>query len=123
LGAKGLALDAMLGTRRFSTVRDIGAGSGMFARPLLRRGVGSAVYVDPAYREEYDASIAGRPITFTRQIRGRKADLVLLMDVLEHVDDDVGLVRHAPEGAAEWAHVLITVPAFQILYSADDGIP
>jgi hypothetical protein len=46
--------------------------------------------------------------------------LILLMDVLEHVDDDVGLMRSALVGAAEHAYVLITVPAFQRLFSAHD---
>ena len=46
--------------------------------------------------------------------------MILLMDVLEHVEDDVGLVRLALTAAAEHAYVLITVPAFQCLFSSHD---
>jgi 2-polyprenyl-3-methyl-5-hydroxy-6-metoxy-1,4-benzoquinol methylase len=119
--AKGLALEAMLGARAFRTLLDIGAGSGIFSKRLLRRGVEAAICVDPAYREEREEAVAGKPIRFVRQISGKKADLVLLMDVLEHVDDDVGLIQSALAGAVDRAHVLITVPAFQSLFSAHDA--
>jgi hypothetical protein len=62
----------------------------------------------------------GKPIWFLRQIGDEKCDLILLMDVPEHVDDDVGLMRSALVGAAEHAYMLITVPAFQKLFSAHD---
>lgn len=42
------------------------------------------------------------------------------MDVLEHVDDDVGLIRSRMKGAAPGAVALISVPAFPSLFSAHD---
>ncbi len=42
------------------------------------------------------------------------------MDVLEHVDDDVALIRSSMAGACPGAFVLISVPAFQSLFSAHD---
>jgi 2-polyprenyl-3-methyl-5-hydroxy-6-metoxy-1,4-benzoquinol methylase len=98
--SKGRALDAMLRGRSFGTLLDIGAGSGIFSKRLLQGSAASAICVDPAYQEE--------------------CDLILLMDVLEHVDDDVGLLRSALVAAAEHAYVLISVPAFQRLFSAHD---
>jgi hypothetical protein len=118
--AKGLALDRMLRGLSFRTLLDMGAGSGIFSKRLLQRGAASAICIDPAYQEERQEVFDGKPIWFLRQIGNEKCDLILLMDVLEHVDDDVGLVRSALVGAAEHAYVLITVPAFQNLFSSHD---
>lgn len=118
--SKGLALDAMLRGRSFCSLLDIGAGSGIFSKRLLKRGAASAICIDPAYEEERQELLDGKPIWFLRQIGSEKCDLIVLMDVLEHVDDDVGLIRAALVGAAENAYVLITVPAFQKLFSAHD---
>ena len=118
--SKGLALDAMLRGRSFRALLDIGAGSGVFSKRLLRGGAASAICIDPAYQEERQEIFDGKPMCFLRQIGSEKCDLILLMDVLEHVDDDVGLIRSTLVGAAEHAYVLITVPAFQTLFSARD---
>ena len=99
---------------------DIGAGSGVFSKRLLRGGAASAICIDPAYQEERQEIFDGKPMCFLRQIGSEECDLILLMDVLEHVDDDVGLIRSTLVGAAEHAYVLITVPAFQTLFSAHD---
>jgi hypothetical protein len=42
------------------------------------------------------------------------------MDVLEHVDDDLGLLRSYADRMRGRGHVLITVPAFQALWSGHD---
>ena len=117
---KGLALRAMLRGRPFHALLDIGAGSGIFAKQLLRGRAELAICIDPAYQEERQELFHGKPICFLRQIGSERCDLILLMDVLEHVEDDVGLLRSALVGAAEHAYVLITVPAFQTLFSAHD---
>jgi hypothetical protein len=47
-------------------------------------------------------------------------DLVLMMDVLEHVDDDRGLAAHYAAKVPSGAHFLVTVPAFRFLWSGHD---
>ena len=47
-------------------------------------------------------------------------DLVLMMDVLEHVDDDRGLLRHYAAKVPPGAHFVVTVPAFGFLWSGHD---
>src|SRR5690606_14588702 len=49
-----------------------------------------------------------------------RADLVLLADVLEHVDDDAGALRWLLDALSPGAHALITVPAGPELWSAHD---
>jgi SAM-dependent methyltransferase len=48
------------------------------------------------------------------------ADLVLLMDVIEHVEDDFELLSTVVAELAPGAHVLVTVPAHPELWSAHD---
>ena len=118
--SKQLALDSLLRGVPFTRVLDIGAGSAIFSKQLLEDRAVSAVCVDPAYTSERLESHCGKPIQYVRDIVPCAADLVLLMDVLEHVDDDVGLIRSSMKGAAPGAFAVISVPAFPSLFSAHD---
>lgn len=119
--SKGRALLSFLRHIRGASLLDVGAGSGIFSRQLLDAGVCErATCVDPAYAEERTESHNGREIAFVRRVERPSQDLVLMMDVLEHVDDDVGLLRQYSETLPAGGWVLITVPAFQFLWSGHD---
>lgn len=118
--SKQLALDSLLRRVPYTSVLDIGAGSAVFSKHLLKNGAASAVCVDPAYPAESQESYRGKPIRYLRDVEPCEADLVLLMDVLEHVDDDVGLIRASMKGAMPGAFAVISVPAFPSLFSAHD---
>ena len=49
-----------------------------------------------------------------------KFDLLILMDVIEHVDDPIALIESYKDFLKPGAHILITVPAFQSLWSQHD---
>jgi 2-polyprenyl-3-methyl-5-hydroxy-6-metoxy-1,4-benzoquinol methylase len=51
-----------------------------------------------------------------------KFDLILLLDVIEHVDDDLGLVSLASHFLTPGGTICITVPAYQFLWSRHDDI-
>lgn len=53
---------------------------------------------------------------------GRTYDLVALLDVLEHIDDDRGSLETLGQGLAEGGRMVITVPAFQWLWSKHDEL-
>lgn len=119
--SKGRALQSLLRHIRGADLLDVGAGSGIFSRQLLDAGVCErATCVDPAYAEERTESHNGREIAFVRRVDRPSQNLVLMMDVLEHVDDDVGLLRQYSETLPADGWVLITVPAFQFLWSGHD---
>lgn len=118
--SKQLALDSLLRRVPYTSVLDIGAGSAVFSKHLLQNGAASAVCVDPAYPAESQESYGGKPIRYLRDVEPCQADLVLLMDVLEHVDDDVDLIRASMKGATPGAFAVISVPAFPSLFSAHD---
>ncbi len=119
--SKGRALRAMLGDTRVDEVLDVGAGSGVFSRQLIDAGIcDRATCVDPAYTRESIELHNGHELSFVRSVEDRPLDLVLMMDVLEHVEDDVQLLKHYTRSLSRGAQVVITVPAFQFLWSGHD---
>ena len=119
--SKGRALRSMLRGAECSEILDVGAGSGIFSRQLLDAGIGDcATCVDPAYPKEYTESHNGHQLSFVRSHDQQTQDLVLLMDVLEHVEDDVQLLRQYTELMPRDGLVAITVPAFKFLWSGHD---
>ena len=102
-------------------VLDVGAGSGFFSRRLLAdSSIDEAWCVDPNYLDDSDIAEDGKPIHFRRRVDVVDADLVLLMDVLEHVDDDAGLLREYVGKARADAVFVVSVPAFRFMWSPHD---
>ena len=119
--SKAAALRRAVGDLKPRHILDVGAGSGFFSRHLLAEtGAQSALCVDIGYERERDDSVAGKPVLYRRDTGPTRCDLVLMMDVLEHVDDDRGLVRHYAAKVPSGAHFLVTVPAFRFLWSGHD---
>ena len=119
--SKARAVERLLSDVRARTILDIGAGSGFFSRHLIASSLADEAWcVDINYPQESDIVENGRNIHFRQSVSGISADLVLLMDVLEHVDDDAGLLRETISNASPDATFLISVPAFQFMWSGHD---
>jgi 2-polyprenyl-3-methyl-5-hydroxy-6-metoxy-1,4-benzoquinol methylase len=119
--SKAAALRQMVGRLRPQRLLDVGAGSGFFSRHLLSDGgAQSALCVDIGYERDRDEAVGGKAVLYRRDCGATDCDLVLMMDVLEHVDDDAGLVRHYATKVPSGAHFLVTVPAFRFLWSGHD---
>ena len=110
---------------RAPRVLDVGCGDGFLIAELcahfdLEEAVAQDIHLTPELARE----LARPGVEFVQeldQIRGRHFDLLLLLDVLEHVRDPVALLGHLwREHLAAGGRVLITVPAFQALFSAHD---
>lgn len=119
--SKAKAMTRLLEETQPSTILDVGAGSGFFSRHLLANSSASDAWcVDISYDDDSDALENGKPVHFRRSIEQIDADLILLMDVLEHVDDDVGFLTHYANKVPRGARFLISVPAFDFLWSDHD---
>lgn len=119
--AKFAALRALVGRSPAGRVLDIGAGTGFFARQLLlHTDFVAATCIDPGYPADSDEIAGGKPLRFRRAPGTEQADLVLLMDVLEHVPDDVALLKSYAAAAAPGTRFIISVPAFNWLWSEHD---
>jgi SAM-dependent methyltransferase len=123
----GIAIaDANLESGPAWAVLDAGAGDGFVAAGLVSRLPSGSQIV--CFDEHYtDADLARfQPdalpgMRFSRDRPARRFDLVLLLDVLEHVEDDVGfLTRLVSENLAAGGRVLISVPAWPSLYTEHD---
>jgi SAM-dependent methyltransferase len=102
---------------------DAGCGTG---RHLIEFGsLGPSVGVDPSaeavafchQRGLVDVSCAGLE---NLPLASGAFDLILASDVLEHIDDDVGALVELRRVAAHDAHLIITVPAYQWLWTEHD---
>jgi SAM-dependent methyltransferase len=49
-------------------------------------------------------------------------DIITLLDVIEHIDDDLAVLKQAYARLNNEGHVLITVPAYQWLWSSHDVV-
>ncbi len=118
-------LSALLEGKRDVDVLDCGAGDGWFAsrlRPELP-AVRSVTCWDAHYDEAALDRFASRypDLVFTKRRPERRFDLMLALDVLEHVEDDLAFARDlaanalAPDGV-----LLVSVPAWQPLFGRHD---
>jgi SAM-dependent methyltransferase len=105
---------------------DVGAGDGFAIRELAERlGFDLAVAQDANYTDEWLARLHGGPVRFVRHLEdtGDQAyDLALFLDVIEHVEDDVKLLADGTRQLRSGGFVLVTVPAFQRLFSKHDEL-
>ncbi|MEI6490960.1 MAG: class I SAM-dependent methyltransferase [Verrucomicrobiota bacterium] len=110
-----------LPTASFSSV-DVGSGLGLFLHKMERHGLASpdrSIGVDPAYeapRHAFESQI----VIYPDFPAGRQFDLLVLMDVLEHVEDDAEVLKNALRHALPGGYVFITVPALPALWSSHD---
>jgi SAM-dependent methyltransferase len=100
------------GARR---VLDAGAGDGYFASELRVALGGEVICFDPGYTDE-QLREPGR----TRERPAGLFDLILLLDVLEHVADEREFLHSILASLAPGGLVLISVPAWPALYSRHD---
>ncbi|WP_137896159.1 methyltransferase domain-containing protein [Ramlibacter sp. 2FC] len=119
--SKAKAMMRHIGAKVPEKILDIGAGSGFFSKYLLKNSTAREAWcVDIAYEHDHDTRLNEKEIHYRSEIGTTEADLVLLMDVLEHVDDDVGLLRFYAHKVPRGAIFLVSVPAFQMLWSQHD---
>jgi len=107
-------------------VLDIGAGDGFLAAsllPSLHPG-GAVVCFDTEYTDQHlerFARTAPAGLSFTRQRPAATFDVVLLLDVLEHVADDRGFLASIVDSLLAPGGVLLaSVPAYHSLFTRHD---
>jgi SAM-dependent methyltransferase len=105
-------------------VLDVGCGAGNMILHLSRYGsvVGidnNPIPLEIAHQRGYDARLSqAEDMPFGDE----SFDLVTTLDVLEHSDDDLVILRECHRVCADGGLLAITVPAFQWLWSRNDVI-
>jgi SAM-dependent methyltransferase len=119
---------AHLVPRGAATFLDVGAGDGWFARELAAQ-IGTLHQItcwDSGYDRDTCArlrAMSDHRVTYRSDRPVREPfDAVLLLDVLEHVEDDAALLRAlVAENLAPAGAVLVSVPAWPALYGPHDA--
>lgn len=63
-----------------------------------------------------------RLVTDINTVNNESSDVALLLDVVEHVENDRGFLRSIKEKLVNGAFVIITVPAYNLLFSNHDRL-
>jgi SAM-dependent methyltransferase len=102
---------------------DIGCGTGMFLKEFARFGTGFGIDVSEQAlhysRDKVNANLIkaqGDKLPF----RDRTFTFVSLLDIIEHTQDDLGILREAFRVCKPGGTVLLTAPAFSFLWGAHD---
>jgi SAM-dependent methyltransferase len=102
-------------------ILDVGCGDGLFFDALSRFGEvdglepDASLLRDPRWRGRIEVGELG-----TRSPCQRPYDLVLMLDVLEHIEDDRAALASARELTRPGGVLLLTVPALPWLWSRHD---
>ena len=119
--SKARALERMLPAGFNRIAMDVGAGSGYFSQHLAKRGlIDEAICIDPGYPADHDEKIDNATIAYRKTPKASDAGVAIFMDVLEHVEDDAGLLSSYRDFLPPTATSIITVPAFKFMWSGHD---
>jgi SAM-dependent methyltransferase len=105
-------------------ILDVGCGAGLFFDELEQFGHIEGVESDPAVVEQ-SGRWRSRIVIGNLDAAYRPAapyDLILMLDVLEHIQDTDHFLRRAGELLTPGGRILVTVPAFKCLWTAHDEI-
>ena len=106
------------------TLVDVGSGSGFFMYELEKD---CSAMIDKIWLVDIGYSDAEMAQTENQKIEKRKDlplqmknALVVMMDVLEHIEDDVAMLKSIKQNCVGENYFFITVPAFMGLWSGHD---
>ena len=107
-------------------IADIGAGNGYVSRGLNQAGFETLV-LEPGASGIQNARTRGLSplVCATLQdaaFRRESLPAAAMFDVLEHIDDDVDVLRLLHAALVPGGRLYLTVPSFQLLWSSDDDI-
>ncbi len=107
-----------------ASVLDVGCGTGFVLERLAERFEVTGLEPDATVRARAHPSIAAKLLPGGSDdlsaLGGRRFDAVLMLDVLEHVDDDVAALSHVKPALQADGLLLATVPANPKLWSQHD---
>ncbi len=104
------------------SILDIGCGDSFFDRELLKTTINiNEMYgVDIFLENDFDENNY-HVVNSYEKLNGKKFDTIIMFDVLEHIEkDDEFLNNQVEHLLKEDGKVIITVPAFQFLFSEHD---
>ena len=107
-------------------ILEIGCGTGHNLPMLARFGTVDAIEIDPAARaiagERLGKDVGEAPLPALTGVAEGTYDLIAVLDVVEHIDDDIGSLRAMAARLKPGGKILVTVPAHAWMWSAHDTV-
>ena len=111
---------------RQARILEIGCGTGHNLPMLASFGTVDAIEIDPAARDiasqRLGKPVGAAPLPSLTDVPKGQYDLIAVLDVVEHIEDDIAALRAMRERLAPGGRILITVPAHQWMWSAHDVV-
>jgi SAM-dependent methyltransferase len=111
--------------RRYAPARgrilDFGAGNGEFAVPLSKRGLDVTALEPDALLRSKIAEQGVRAVAGSEELPDGAFDYIYTLNVLEHIEDDLGALEALHSKLRPGGRLLVYVPAFPILYTSMDA--
>ncbi|MEG8019111.1 class I SAM-dependent methyltransferase [Sphingomonas sp. LR55] len=107
-------------------ILEIGCGTGHNLPMLAAFGSIDAIEIDPAAREiaseRLGKPVGAAPLPELPGVPRAHYDLIAVLDVVEHIEDDVAALKAMADCLAPGGKILIAVPAHAWLWSAHDVV-
>lgn len=107
-------------------ILEIGCGTGHNLPMLAKFGEVDAIEIDEAARaiasERLGKPVGAAPLPELTGVERGAYDMVAVLDVVEHIDDDVAALKAMAECLKPGGAILIAVPAHQWMWSAHDVV-
>ena len=107
-------------------ILEIGCGTGHNLPMLAEFGDIDAIEIDPAAREiaseRLGKPVGAAPLPELPGVPRKHYDLIAVLDVVEHIEDDVAALKAMADCLAPGGKILIAVPAHAWLWSAHDVV-
>jgi SAM-dependent methyltransferase len=107
-------------------ILEIGCGTGHNLVMLAQFGEVDAIEIDPAAREiatkRLGKPVSASPLPGLPGIERGTYDMVAVLDVVEHIEDDVAALKAMKDCLKPGGKILIAVPAHQWMWSAHDVV-
>jgi SAM-dependent methyltransferase len=106
-------------------ILEAGSGTGQMLKMLEKHGDAAGIDISPqairyararGVKQLIQGSISALPF------KADAFDCVLALDVIEHVDDDIGILTKLFDVVKPGGYLVVTVPAYKILWSEHDEI-
>jgi len=102
------------------SIADVGAGDRFFLSQLSSVASCTKYAVDTGYTEKSKSIDGVLCFNDISELPQKSIDAVMLMDVIEHIQDDCAFLKDILSKLSNDALVIVTVPAFQLLFSNHD---
>lgn len=105
--------------KKSASILDIGCSSAIFLKYLKKQGFANLEGLEPSENLRKEGHL---DITIHKKLPAKKYDVIFLLDVLEHIEDDEQMLKDIKNALKEHGTFYISVPAHPFLWSHHDVV-